>query len=155
MPRCTRLPLRLAYRSCGSKVIRELLRGRREEPGNEASDTLPENYFFLLFPVFIVLAFSVSYLRPCKTLAMNMSLSFHLITIGLCAAVLALWMQDFILDAYSLETFLTVLLTFPHAVMLVWLIYQIIHRGNFIGKCFQKIRQVTLGENEFLLNRFG
>ena len=118
-------------------------------------DTLPENYFFLLFPVFIVLAFSVSYLRPCKTLAMNMSLSFHLITIGLCAAVLALWMQDFILDAYSLETFLTVLLTLPHAVMLLWLIYQIMHRGNFIGKCFQKIRQVTLGENEFLLNRFG
>ena len=27
----------VAYRSCGSKVIRELLRGRREEPGNEAT----------------------------------------------------------------------------------------------------------------------
>ena len=29
VPRCTRLPLRLAYRSCGSKVIREII-GRKE-----------------------------------------------------------------------------------------------------------------------------
>ena len=30
-------PLRLAYRSCGSKVIREII--AREEPGNEATQT--------------------------------------------------------------------------------------------------------------------
>ena len=117
--------------------------------------TLPEKYFLILFVLFIALAFSVSYVRPCNTLAMNMSLSFHLITIGLCATVVALWMQDFILDAFKLEIALTVLLTLPHSVILLWLIYQIMHRGNFIGKCFQKIRQVTLGENRFLLNRFG
>ena len=35
VPRCTRLPLRLAYRA-GQRSYVKLLRGRREEPGNEA-----------------------------------------------------------------------------------------------------------------------
>lgn len=89
---------------------------------------LPETYFIFLFPVFILLSFLTLYIRPCKTRAMNASLSFHLTIMGLSGLVVALWIQDYFLDAQTLEIALTVILTLPHVVVLLWLMYIVLQQ---------------------------
>ena len=64
---------------------------------------LPETYFIILLPIVVFLSLCIAHFRPCKTKAMNMSLSFHTMIIGLSALSIALWIQDYVLDARSLE----------------------------------------------------
>ena len=113
----------------------------------------PETYYILLLPIAIVLSFCVSYVRPCKTIAMNMSLSFHFMIIGLCALTLALWVQDFLLDARILEIAFTVFITLPHVFMLLWFIYNIEQHWSFFRNCFMKAK-IYFGRSKFLLHRF-
>ena len=105
---------------------------------------LPQFYFslFLLSSIFVSLF--VSYFRPCKTLAMNVSLSFHIMIIGLSLLTIELWVEDFFLGAYSLVIVLTILLTLPHVLMLVWMIYYILHHLNAIGRCCTRTRQLIV-----------
>ncbi|CAI8049658.1 hypothetical protein GBAR_LOCUS27341 [Geodia barretti] len=106
---------------------------------------LPETYFIILLPVFLCLSFCVLYFRPCKTKAMNASLSFHFIMMALVGLTLALWIQDYFLSSFTLEIFLTVCLTLPHVVMLLWLLSNIVQRCQSLRNCCY-VRQ-----NKFLL----
>ena len=115
---------------------------------------LPETYFVHLFPIFVFLSFCVMYFKPCKSKQMNASLSFHLLIIGLSSLTLALWMQDYFMDARVLEIFLTVCLTLPHVVMLLWLLSNILQRWHSLKNCCQKIKQLSFGRSKFLLHTF-
>ena len=106
---------------------------------------LPETYFIILLPIFLCLSFCVLYFRPCKTKAMNASLSFHLIMMALSCLTLALWIQDSFLNSFTLEIFLTVCLTLPHVVMLLWLLSNVVQRCPSLRNCCY-VRQ-----NKFLL----
>ena len=117
---------------------------------NVKYNIFPDVYFIIFFLFFTILAFAVSYFRPCKTVVMNVSLSFHFIIIGLSALTFALWFQDFFLDAKSLGIALTVFLTLPHVVMFFWLLYNIVDRCEFLRICFQKTKFWKTG---FLLQR--
>ena len=112
--------------------------------------SLPETYFILLLPVFVFISFSTMYFRPCKTQAMNASLSFHLIIIGLSALTVALWIQDSFLNVQSLEIALTLFLTLPHVVMLLWFLSIILQR---FCNCHERVNQL-FGRGQFLLQRF-
>ena len=71
----------------------------------------------------IIISVSLSYLRPCKSLAMNISLSFHFLMTGVLALLMALWVQDFLISTETLAILLAVLPTIPHIVMLLWATY--------------------------------
>ena len=103
-------------------------------------NSFPDMYFIIFFPAFTILAFAVSYFRPCKTVVMNVSLSFHFIIIGLSALTFALWFHDFFLDAKSLGIALTVFLTLPHVVMFFWLLYNKVDCCEFLRISFRKTK---------------
>lgn len=116
-------------------------------------DLKSESYFIITVPIMVLLSFCVSYIRPCKTKAMNMFLSFNILIIGLSALTLTLWLQDYLLDAHSLEIAFNVLLTLPHVVMLLWFIYNIEQRWNICRKYYMKMKQLPFGRREYLLRR--
>ena len=115
---------------------------------------LPETYFIFVHPIFLSLFFCVFYFRPCKTKAMNVSLSFHLIITALTSLTLALWIQNYFLSSFTLEIFLSVCLSLPHVVMLLWLLRHIVTRCQSLRNCCLKTKQVCFGRAQFLLHRF-
>ena len=76
---------------------------------------------FLLF----FLALSVSYVRPCKSLIMNMSLSFHSMLYGILSVNFELWMEDFSFSTETLAVTFVVVPTISHILILVWTGYKI------------------------------
>ena len=76
--------------------------------------------FFFLF-----LALFVSYVRPCKSLIMNLSLSFHSMLFGILSVNFELWMEDFSFSTETLAVTFAVVSTMPHFVILVWVGYKI------------------------------
>ena len=116
--------------------------------------TLPDTYIVYLFPLFLALPFSILYFKPCKTKEMNLSLAFHLIVMALTTLTFAAWMQDYFLNSLTLEVFLTVCLTLPHVVMLLWLSSNIIQRCQSLKNCYLKAKQVSFGRAQFLLQGY-
>ena len=114
----------------------------------------PENYLFIYFLLTLFLSILVMYFSPCKAKEMNLSLSFHLIITALCALTLALWIQDYYLNARFLEIFLSVCLSLPHVVMLLWLLRHIVTRCQSLRNCCLETKQVCFGRAQFLLHRF-
>jgi len=97
----------------------------------------------------IIISVSLSYLRPCKSLAMNISLSFHFIMTGVLALLMALWVQDFLISTETLAILLAVLPTIPHIVMLLWATYnatKYIHTNhqNCLQRAFAVMNLVSL-----------
>ena len=90
---------------------------------------LPESYLILSAPVFLLVSFFIVYFKPYKTTPINMSIAFHLLILSLCCLTVGLWIQDLFLNASFLEVFLTVLLSLPHAVMLLWLLKSAMKRS--------------------------
>ena len=116
--------------------------------------SLNGTYYLILFPFNALYSIAVLYFKPCKSKQMNASLSFHLLIIGLSSLTLALWMQDYFMDARVLEIFLTVCLTLPHVVMLLLLLSNILQRWHSLKNCCQKIKQLSFGRSKFLLHTF-
>ena len=115
---------------------------------------LPETYFIFLLPIFIFISFCILCFKPCKTKQMNASLSFHLIIVSLSVLTLSLWMQDYFLDTKMLEIFMTVCLTLPHVVMLVFLLTNILRRCYSLRNCYLKIKKLSFGRSKFLMQSF-
>lgn len=70
---------------------------------------------------FAIAAFLVSYLRPCKALLTNMSLTFHLLLLGIISLLCGLWWQDLMLDSEILATTIVIFSIIPHALMITWI----------------------------------
>ena len=97
--------------------------------------TLPQYGFGGFSPITTGLIFSfvsyiVSFLRPCKSLVMSMSISFHLLLMGVMSLSIALWWQDLMLDSEILASTIALLSVIPHALMVLWVGHKIVQGYN-------------------------
>ena len=106
------------------------------------SSYLPDAGIILLSISNFPLSPFIAYFKPFKTKEMNLSLSFHLIIIALAGLILGLWVQDYYLNARTLEVILTVLLTLPHVAMLLWLLSIVWKRFKLLITCPQRMQHL-------------
>ena len=69
----------------------------------------------------------VSYVQPCKSRLMNLSLSFHCTIVSLLCVVFGVWVENLVLSSHILAYVFLTLLTVPHIPMLLWAGYRIVH----------------------------
>ena len=74
----------------------------------------------------VILSPVISYLRPCKSLIMNMSLSFHATLLGLLGILLGLWEQNFLVSTEGVAVIFVILPLVAHTVIILWTGYNII-----------------------------
>ena len=98
----------------------------------------------------IVISVVLSYLRSCKSLLMNISLSFHFTVIGFVAMMINLWEQDFLVDTETLAIAFTVVTAFPHILMFMWAGYNISGHIQTKGHCYLKRSVLTRYGNDKL-----
>ena len=75
--------------------------------------------------LFLIISFIVSYVRPCKSLIMNLSLSFHLMLIGMLLSGIGLWVEDFSFGTEPLAVSFVVFTAIPHLLIFIWAGYKI------------------------------
>ena len=80
--------------------------------------------------IFIVLALCISYTSPCKTKVTNVSLSFHMLLMGVLSALSGVWWQDLVLNSEVLASWIIVLSLFPHLFMMLWIAGRVCERYN-------------------------
>ena len=101
---------------------------------------LSDSFFIILVPFLLLFSFFILCINPCKSKEMNISLSFHINILALSLFSVGLWIQDYYLNARILEIFLSVCLSLPHVVMLLWLLRHIVTRCQSLRNCCLKIR---------------
>ena len=87
-----------------------------------------------------VISVVLSYLRPCKSLRMNVSLSFHLTLIGIAGIMIALWEQDSFISTETLAVAFAVLMAIPHILMVIWVAYNILSHMRTKYQCYPERR---------------
>ena len=85
-----------------------------------------------------VISVVLSYLRPCKSLLMNVSLSFHFTLIGIAGIMVALWDHDSFISTETLAVAFAVLMAIPHILMVIWVAYNISSHICTKCQCYQK-----------------
>ena len=76
----------------------------------------------------VTLSLIISYLRPCNTLIMNMSLSFHITVLGLLGILLGLLKENIFVNTEAVAIGLSILPVFPHTVIFTWAAYKTLCR---------------------------
>ena len=86
-----------------------------------------QNNYINLTGVIVSICFAVivSYVQPCKSRLMNLSLSFHSAVVSLLWFVFTLWVNNFIIPSHVLAAGFVTLLIMPHTLMLLWVGYSI------------------------------
>ena len=84
----------------------------------------------------------VSYLRPCKSLPTNMSLSFNLLLIGALSILTALWWQDLVLDTDVLAMVIVVGSVIPHVLILAWIGHCVLYKFNLYSRGAEAVLNV-------------
>lgn len=80
--------------------------------------------------IFAFASFLVAFLRPCKTLLANMSLSFHLLLVGIMSLLGALWWQDLMLKSEVLASAIVITSAIPHVLMMTWVVHCVLEKYN-------------------------
>ena len=80
--------------------------------------------------IFAFASFIVAFLRPCKTLLANMSLSFHLLLVGIMSLLCALWWQDLMLRSEVLASAIVITSVIPHALVMTWAVHCVLQKYN-------------------------
>ena len=75
--------------------------------------------------LYLFLSFTLSYIRPCKSLIMNLSLSFHVMLFGILSIGKGLWLKDFTFNTETLAVMFVVLPTSSHVLLIVWAGYKL------------------------------
>ena len=89
--------------------------------------------------VVLVLSVSVAYVRPYKSVFMNLSMSFHLGVMGLSAGVATLWFEEGeMIDSRFLTSTFTLLAVLPHVIALITIVIWILRRIRWLRETFQK-----------------
>ena len=114
---------------------------------------LPETMLIIIAPLLLLMSFIVMYFRPYKTKAINMSNAFHLIILSICCLTIALWIQDYYLNARSLVIILTVCLSLPHVVMLLWVLKNVVKGCQSLKNCYKQTKHF-FGKVKFLFQGF-
>ena len=98
----------------------------------------------ILGMMIILSSFLVSYLRPCKDLITNMSLSFNLLLLGVLSFLTTLWWQDMLLNSELLASLIITLTFIPHVMMLFWVLYRVLQRFNCLSRCVEFVQRQSL-----------
>ena len=114
---------------------------------------LPETMLIIMAPLLLLMSFIVMYFRPYKTKAINMSNAFHLTILSICCLTIALWIQDYYLNARSLVIILIVCLSLPHVVMLLWVLKNVVQRCQSLKNCYNRTKHF-FGKSEVSVSRF-
>ena len=88
--------------------------------------------------------FLVSYLRPCKDLPTNISLSFNLLLIGVFSFLTVLWWQDMLLNSELLASWVVALSLIPHTLMLLWVLYRVLQRFKCLSRSVEAVQRQPL-----------
>ena len=105
----------------------------------------PHAYSTTIGCICVIVSLIISYLRPCKSLIMNMSLSFHATLLGLVGILLGLWEQNFLVSTEAVAIGFAILPFIPHIMIMMLAVYKIICRvqsrdlcnlHNFKRTCF-------------------
>ena len=89
-------------------------------------------------------AFLVSYIRPCKDLLTNVSLSLNLLLLGVLSFLTALWWQDMLLNSELLASWIVTLTFIPHVMMLFWVLCRVLQRFNCLSRCVEFVQRQSL-----------
>ena len=74
----------------------------------------------------IILSLIISYVRPCKTLLANVSLSYHIMAMGILSIGLGHWNEDLSTGTEVLIVIFTIIPIISHIVVISWSVYMII-----------------------------
>ena len=91
--------------------------------------------------IIILSSFLVSYLRPCKDLVTNISLSLNLLLLGVLSFLTTLWWQDVLLNSQLLASCIITLTFIPHVMMLFWVLYHVLQRFNCLSRCVEFVQR--------------
>ena len=87
-----------------------------------------------------VLSVGVGYVKPCKSLFMNLSTSFHLGIVCLSGGVIALWFYGgTMINSRFLASAITMLAILPHLVALITIVVWILYRIRWLREALKKI----------------
>ena len=78
--------------------------------------------------VLIFLSLIFSYMRPCKLMTANLSLSYHSMMLGILSIAVHLWKKDMSTGTETLEGTLIIVPVVSHILVLMWAMYTFIHR---------------------------
>ena len=88
--------------------------------------------------MFLFISFSISYIRPCKSLIMNASLSFHSTLLGIMCFEYALWTESSSFSSDVLAPAFVVVPAVPHCLILIWAGYKFICFSH-CGYCIRRL----------------
>ena len=100
---------------------------------------------FLLVPIFdgilsFFISLCLSYLRPCKSLITNVSLSFHIMQFGTLAITTRLWYEGSSFSTEVLAIMFVVPMAIPHIVIVMWTFYKLVYCVN--SQCGHQFKTV-------------
>ena len=108
--------------------------------------------YYILIIIFVVLFLFVSALivcfRPCKSLIMNLSLSYHLMLCSILSLDVELWIEDISFSTKALAVILVMLPVVSHILILMWAGYRIAvcvsHHIDDIGRALAMSKKTVL-----------
>ena len=98
------------------------------------------------------LSLLLSYLRLCKSLIMNMSLSFHTTLFGLLGILVSIWEQNFMISTEAVAIAFAILPFIPHTMIMMWEVYNIMGQigSHVFFKCISIVQNRIRGKtNEY------
>ena len=81
------------------------------------SSTSPHIIKIMLWMILVCI---VSYVKPCKSVVANISLSFHMTIYGILMCLIYLWEFDLSVETYTLEVMVIFTFLSPHILVAVW-----------------------------------
>ena len=87
-----------------------------------------QQYWIASGVAFFTIAYCIAYIQPYKSAYMNFSLSFHSIVMGILADMIYLWLKENAISSHSLAVVLTSLVSLPHLLALLTVLYYVLMR---------------------------
>ena len=119
--------------------------------GNDSVFSMvPHGYATTIGCICVFLSLVISYLRPCKSLIMNMSLSFHFTLLGLLGILINIWEQNFLVSTERIAIAFAILPFIPHTMIMMWAVYNIMGQigSKVFFKCISIVQNRFRGKND-------
>ena len=107
-----------------------------------------QDYWIASDVTFFITSCCMAYIQPYKSAYMNFSLSFRFIVMGI---MIYLWLKENVISSHSLAVVLTFLVSLPHLLALLTVLYYVLMRIRFTRTVIQSVvdRILTLSHHTF------
>ena len=107
-----------------------------------------QDYWIASGVTFFITSCCMAYIQPYKSAYMNFSLSFRFIVMGI---MIYLWLKENVISSHSLAVVLTFLVSLPHLLALLTVLYYVLMRIHFTRTVIQSVvdRILTLFHHTF------